>query len=114
MDKKKKIMFIVLLVILIVLCVIGVLSFVSYSKSKPQKNTDFEEVEIDENSGEPYAYGLDITTSEEFINAINEQYYNGEKKAKLTNEVDGCFKATGSDGVKYSYCVGAIDISIEG
>lgn len=113
MDKKKKILFIGLVIILIALTVIGVLSFISYSNNKNTKDDDWEVVDIGPDSGEPYAYGVTITSSDDFINTINEQYYNGEKKAKLMDEVDGCYKATGEDKVKYSYCTGDIEISIE-
>ena len=73
MDKKKKILFIGLVIILIALTVIGVLSFISYSNNKNTKDDDWEVVDIDPDSGEPYAYGVTITSSDDFINTINEQ-----------------------------------------
>ena len=113
MDKKKKIIFICLVIILLVLGSIGVLSFMSYSNNETKGNQTWDDVEIDEEK-EPFAYSRIISSSDEFIKAINEQYYNGEEKAKLTDDTDGCYKATGPDKVKYSYCSGADDISIEG
>lgn len=120
MKKKKfnignsKIIFIVLCVILVVLIVLGVLSFISYSnKHKGFNDNDYEATVIDENSGEPYATDVLISSSEEFIDYIKGTYYNAEANVVLKDEKDGCYKATGPDGVKYSYCNGANDVSIE-
>ena len=113
MNKKKLIIFIVLVVILVVLCVLGVFSFISYNNNKPKKNQDFGETEIDE-SKDPYAYDRVFASGEDFLDAVNSEYYNGEKKAELTYDKDGCYKAKGSDGIKYSYCTGGNGISIEG
>jgi len=113
MDKKKKIIFIILIVILIILCVIGVLSFISYSSYKPQKNQDFGNTEIDpENSN--VVKDVMVSNSDEFIEYIKSYYYTAESEVKLDSDVDGCYKATGPDGVRYSYCDGAADVSIEG
>lgn len=109
-----KILFIVLIVILVVLIALGVLSFISYSnKHKGYNDFDYEPTVIDENSGDPYANDIIINSSEEFIEYIKGTYYNAEAKVELKDEKDGCYKATGPDGVKYSYCNGASDVSIE-
>lgn len=119
-NKKKlniansKILFIVLIVILIVLIGLGVLSFISYSgKHKGYNDFDYEPTVIDENSGEPYATDILLNSSEEFIDYIKGSYYNAEANVVLKDEKDGCYKATGPDGVKYSYCTGASEVSIE-
>ena len=115
MDKKKKIIFIVLVIILLVLCAIGVLSFISYSNSKPNKNNDFEEVNVDpEKGGEPMENTLLLETADEFAEYIKSTYYDESAVVKVDSDNNGCYKATGPDNVRYSYCTGALKVSIEG
>ena len=112
--KNKKVVFIVLCVILVLLLGIGIWSFISYSNKHKGYNTfDYEPTVVDPDSGEPYANDLMIFSGEEFVEQVKITYYDPEANVVLKDEKDSCFKATGPDGIKYSYCTGDPKISIE-
>lgn len=114
MNKKKKIMFILLSLLLVILLVIGVLSFISYSKKDDLKpNQDFgEKQELSEN--EPITIEPDISSGDDFVEYIKMNFYTIDADVKLDSDVDGCYKGTGPDGIRYSFCKGASEVSIEG
>ena len=104
--KNRKVIFIVLCVILVLLIGIGVWSFISYSNNKGYNEFDYKPTIENPTDGDPYVDGVAIYSSEEFIEYIKANYYDHD-------DTNDCYKAVGPDGVNYSFCLGAQEVSIE-
>lgn len=114
---KNKVLIIVIICVLIIgLIGVGIFSYKKHSNGSKKKGpgwgTPEERGVVIESPEEDFdSTPTMIFSSEEFMSSVTNDYGKEGVTYKLTKDNDGCYEAKGSDGSKYSYCLG--DSSIE-
>lgn len=108
MEKKRKIIVIIIIGLLIVLVGIGGFLFIDYQSEEVDKNTDFinDKGSADLDSNAPMVEGEKVySNKEEVIKAINSEFLFGEGKASFSHSEDDCWYFSASTGTNYIYCL---------
>ena len=110
MDKKNKIIIIVISCLIVLLIGVGIYLFFSYGK-ETSKEIDFGEIPeeyLDYTDVEPEEF----TNKVEVIEYINSYILYDNNYALFEYEDENCWYFRGSDGSHYSYCGNGTEINV--